>query len=126
MKPIECVRNSSAKVVIVVADKTTHDPIDLSAGTTTVELKLKRVGATSLAGTVVCTKLTGLQSADGSVDTTAPYDTPGRGGRVQADVPASVFSSAGDHVGELKVTDGLTGAVVIPHQLVEITVREEL
>ena len=120
------VRNSSASLVLSLTDKSTRLPLDVSSANLTVRLRVRQEGAGSAAGDVVCTKLTGRLLLDGSIDTAVPYDVAGAGGRVQADVPGSYFSAAGNWQAEVRVEDGTTGDLVIPHDLVRITVREGL
>lgn len=94
-------------------DHITGTPVDLAAGTTTVKLRVRKVGAAGAATEVACTKLTGRVLANESIDTAPPYDTAG----------ASVFASAGDYDGEVQVTFSATSQQATPYQLLRIHVR---
>lgn len=78
--------------------------IDVS-GAATVVMKFRKVGSSTLTDTITCTKLTGRLMEDGSVQTAAPYDVAGAGGRVQVQWNSLTLATAeGDYEGEVIIT----------------------
>lgn len=122
---LNIVANRAARVLIVLTDPTIAAPLDVSAATVTVTLRIKD-SAGGNASTVTCTKLTGRQLPSGGVSTAAPYDQAGRGGRVLAEIPASSIPAAGAWRGEVTVTDTATNTAMTPFDLITLTAREEL
>lgn len=118
------VTNSALKVILSLTDRADSVPLDLSDAQTSAVLRVKRIGAEGAATEVACTKLVGRLHL-GAVDTTAPYDTAGRGGRLQAVVPAAAFDQAGDYLAEVRVTPA-TGQPFTSDDTVRISVRQEL
>lgn len=123
---IQLVRNSSARLVLTLTDKSTRLPLDVSDSNLAVRLRVRRAGAPAAAGDVDCSKLPGRVMPDGSINTEPPYDTPGAGGRVQAQVPGAFFDAAGEWHAEVRLQHLDTAELIIPHDLVRITVREDL
>lgn len=123
---LNLVVGDTPNIVLVVADKRTGAPIDVSDAATVCRLKTRPLFGTAPATTdTVCSKLTGREIA-GGLDETAPYDTAGKGGRVMAQCAATVFPDAGTYEGELEVTFGLVSQVVTPYARLRITVRDGL
>lgn len=90
-------------VVTSLTDKVTGDPIDVSQAT--VLLKFRKEGSTTLQDTITAILLAGVVGADGTVNTNLPYNTEGKGGRVQFDWgPASLAGEPGDYEGEIEIT----------------------
>lgn len=122
--PLELVANKAAEVLIELTDATTGLVLDLSAGTTSITLKVRRVGDTELT-TVTCTKRTGKRLPSGAIDETAPYDVAGAGGMCIATLPDTTFTAAGRYEGEVEVTYAATGRTATPYELVRFLVRAE-
>lgn len=118
------VTNSALKVSLALTDRADAVPLDLSDAQTSAVLRIKRIGAEGAATEVACTKLTGRLHL-GAVDTSPPYDTAGRGGRLQAVVPAATFDQAGDYLAEVRVTPAV-GQPYTSDDTVRISVRQEL
>lgn len=105
-------------------DRVTGAPLDMSAGTTTIKLRVQRIATPAPAVKEVdCGKLVGRELADGSIDSAPPYDVAGAGGRAQAACAASVFDVAGDYDGEVRVTFSATSQQQTPYALLRIHVR---
>lgn len=118
---IEVVQNDTRpNVVINMTDKFTDLPIDISG--TTVVVKLRIVGTTAIKETLVCTLLPGLLQDDGSISTTAPYNTPGKGGRFVIVWSNTALNTAADMEAEIVVTYG-DGTVQTNFDILKIKVR---
>jgi len=126
MGTLHIVIGDTPQIVLSIRDDTVRSqpPVDLSDAQTAVALKVRKVGSTN-AVSVACTKLTGAVDRDGSIDTSAPYDVAGAGGRCVADCDASVFTEAGKYEAEAEVTFGASGRVVTVYELVSILVRAD-
>lgn len=62
MSTIKIVQNDNLpEVTLTLTDKQTGDPIDLSAATTTVEVKFRRSGTTSPVTVLPCSKVNAAQ-----------------------------------------------------------------
>lgn len=90
-------------LVVSLTDETSGSPIGLN--TTTVRLYFRAVGQDTILATLVGTLLVGKVEADGTITSTAPYNTPGTGGRVQFSWGANDLNQdAGDYEGEIEIT----------------------
>lgn len=90
-------------LVVSLTDETSGSPIGLN--TTTVRLYFRAVGQDTILATLVGTLLVGKVEADGTITSTAPYNNPGTGGRVQFSWGANDLNQdAGDYEGEIEIT----------------------
>lgn len=122
---LNAVVGDTPQFVLVAADGRTGDPIDVSAADVVCRMKTRPLfGASPATTTTLCSKLAGREVA-GGIDTTAPYDVAGKGGRVLAACDATVFPAAGDYEGELEVTTAGT-QVFTAFAMLRITVRNQL
>lgn len=111
------------QVKATLTDDVTGVVIDLTGST--VRLRLRAVGSTTVLATVIGTLIAGLENADGSITTTAPYDVAGAGGRVVFIWGANDLNiDAGDYEGEIEVSfqDGSKQTV---YDLLKFKVRED-
>lgn len=111
------------QIKVAVKDDATGTALDVSGAT--VRLLFRAVGASALQATLVGTLVTGLEQADGSILTTAPYDVPGAGGRVVfAWATGDLNCEAGPYEGEIQVTfqDGTRQTVF---ETLQFTLRED-
>lgn len=99
--------------------------VDLSDAQTVTRMKVRQIGETTLKGTVICTKLTGLLLDDGSVNVSAPYNVAGAGGRLAALCPADMFNISGPYEFEVEVTFGASNRILTVHKIERITVRPD-
>jgi hypothetical protein len=126
MSSLSLVAATTPQVQLSVVDRSrprNPQPVDVSAGTTVVKLRVRARGTTTPVVEIVCIKQTGKVELDGSINTAAPYDVAGRGGRVVADCAASVFPTAGIYEGEVVVEFGATNRKTIPYDLLAFKVR---
>ena len=93
--------NLREQTINPITGLTVDSVIDVS--TAVVRLKLRKVGTSVLIDTVTGTLLAGLESVTG-VDITAPYNIPGRGGRVAFFWNVLSLSQSGDVEGEIEIT----------------------
>lgn len=121
---LKLVANKAAEVLIELTDATTGLVLDLSAGTTSITLKVRQVGAVETV-TVTCTKRIGKRLPSGEIDETAPYDVAGAGGMCIAELADTVLDAAGRWEGEVEVTYGATGRTATPYEIVRFLVRSE-
>lgn len=115
--------DSRPQIKATLTDDTTGAAIDLSGST--VRLRMRAVGSTTVLATVLGTLVAGLENADGTITATAPYDVPGVGGRVVFIWgPTDLNIDAGDYEGEIEVTfqDGSKQTV---YDLLKFKVRED-
>jgi len=92
-------------IVLTLTDDITGTPIDLSAATTTVSVKFRKAGTTTLLSTISCTKLSG-----------------GTTGQVQFGFSGGVLDvDAGAYEGEVVVD--YNGAVQTVYETLRFTVR---
>lgn len=102
------------------------NPLDVSNASDVVRLKLREIGSTTVKDTIVCNKLPGFLSDDGvTVDSTAPYDTPGKGGRIEVPWTSLATDTAGEFEGEVEITFGDGRVQTLPRR-VPITVLEQM
>lgn len=101
---IKLVQGDTMPIVDIVIKDENHDtPIDLTGAQ--VLLKFRPVGSTTLKETITGSLLTGVLGADGvTVDTTPPYNTPGRGGRVRFTWTPTALDTVGSFEGEVEIT----------------------
>lgn len=94
--------NLTTESTVTATGGTTSTPLDVRDSV--VIMKLKRVGETLVYDTVTGTLLEGYEQEDGTVDTTAPYNIPGAGGRVIFGWNEASLEQAGEVDGEISVT----------------------
>mgnify|MGYP006279697557 CR=1 FL=1 len=93
------------KPILVVSLTDENSGGSISLTNATVRMYFRAVGSTTILATVVGTLLVGRVLDDGSIDTTAPYNTLGSGGRVQfAWGSTDLTQPAGDYEGEIEIT----------------------
>lgn len=112
---------------LVVAITDVDGPVDLSDGGITLRFKFRAEGDDTVLATYVGSKLTGLVEDDGTVSVTPPYDTPGKGGRVQFDwifAPEALEGPAGNYEGEIEITFQ-DGSVQTVFDLLKFKMREQ-
>jgi hypothetical protein len=128
---ITLVRNDTAPALylsLTQKDETGAEaPIDVSLAT--VRFKFRSAGATTLKSTVVCTKLTGrlVLDSDGlpvAIDTAAPYDVAGVGGRCTVEWGNTDLDTDGSYEGEVEITFA-SGRVMTVYPLVKFGVRKD-
>ena len=92
-------------IVLTLTDDITGTPIDLSLGTTTISVKFRKAGTTTLLSTISCSKLSG-----------------GTTGQVQFGFSGGVLDvDAGAYEGEVVVD--YNGAVQTVYETLRFTVR---
>lgn len=109
-------------LVISVVDRETGEALDLSDAVTL--FKLRAVGSNVVKESVATSKLTGWVNTDGDLIVTAPYDTPGRGGRIAVQWTETALDTAGEFEGEVEATFG-DGSVQTVYDLIRITIRPQ-
>ncbi|CAB5220384.1 hypothetical protein UFOVP236_43 [uncultured Caudovirales phage] len=90
-------------LVVSLTDQSTGDPIDVA--TATVRMKFRAAGGDTVLSTLTASKIAGRVLTDGTVNSAAPYDVPGKGGRVQFGWGiGDLNQDAGDYEGEIEIT----------------------
>lgn len=102
-----------------------ESPVDLSDPSTIVRLKVRKAGQLTVKGEVICLKLPGRELEDGTIDTGSPWNTAGRGGRLQAQCPTSLFDQAGDYEGEIEVSFGAISRISTVYDILRIHARAQ-
>lgn len=120
---IKVVTGDTPPIVLGVSEL--EAPVDLSDPLTVALLKVRKAGQLAIKGTVTCVKLPGLELEDGTINTGVPYNIAGRGGRVMAVCPSSLFDQEGDYQAELEVTFGAIGRVSTVYDILRIHARAQ-
>lgn len=108
----------------VITDSTTGLPVNLAGGS--ARMYFRAVGASTLLATVPGVLLTGLEADDGSVNTDAPYNVPGYGGRVAFVWGTNDLNvSPGDYEGELQITFA-DGGVQSVYEFMKFKLRAQM
>lgn len=101
-------------------------PIDVSGVQDVVRLKIRAINATAVKETIVCNKLPGRLLEDGvTIETSAPYDLPGRGGRIEIPWTALATDTVGEFEGEIEITFGDGRPQTAPRR-VPISILEQM
>jgi hypothetical protein len=107
MSTIRIVQNDNLpEVTLTLTDRQTGDPIDLSAGTTTVVVKFRALGGTTVLSTLTCSKVD-------AVNGVVRFGFPG----TTLDVPA------GQYQGEIEIS--FNGQILTPFDLLNFTLRAD-
>ncbi len=101
---IRLVQGDTRPTVIANLRDADGDPVDLVGST--VRLRFRAAGATSLTDTIVGTLAAGFERDDGTVTTASPYDVAGFGGRVEFAWGAETLAEPGYYEGEIEITFG--------------------
>ena len=110
-------------IVVSLTDEVSGSPIGLN--TTTVRMFFRALGETTILTTLTGTLLAGRVTDDGTVDSTAPYDVSGSGGRVQFNWGSTdLVQPAGDYEGEIEITYA-DGAKQTVFDLLKFKLRED-
>lgn len=116
--------DTGPQIVFSLKDAFTDEPIDLSNIGTSLTFFFRAVGSTTLKDTITMSKLTGLQNDDGSITTTAPYDTAGRGGRCAVPWNATSLDTVGEFEGEIQITFN-DGTVQTVYDIQKFSIRAD-
>lgn len=100
----------------------TSEPLDVQGSV--VVLKLKRVGETEIYDTITGTLLDGYELPDGTINTNAPYNVPGAGGRVIFGWSDISLSESGEVDGEISVTFADT-TIQTAYNTVRLSIRPQ-
>lgn len=111
--------------VLTITDED-ENPVDLTVGgISTIRMHMRESGSDVLHATVPCTMLTGLQNADGTVNSNAPYNVAGKGGRIQVEWTTASVATAGKFEGEIELVYG-DGTTQTTYGLIPITIRSQI
>jgi hypothetical protein len=121
---IKLVQGDTKPVLIVsLTDEATGTPISITNAT--ARMYFRAVGSTTILATITGTLLVGRLLEDGSVDSTAPYDVLGAGGRVQFSWGSTdLVQPAGDYEGEIEVTFSDSSKQTV-YDLLKFKLRED-
>jgi len=127
-RKILLVQGDTAPLLMSITDPATGLPVDLSEAGAAVTFRMRPVPqggvVTTIKATVVCSKLVGVVREDGSIDTAAPYNVPGAGGRCQVDWGPTDLDTAGEFEAEVEVTLK-TGKIKTIYKLLYLTIRAQ-
>lgn len=120
---IKLVRGDTGPQIKVVVTDQFSVPVDISGAT--VRLRFRASGSAPLLATLLGTLVAGLENADGSITSTAPYNIAGVGGRVVFSWGANdLLVPAGAYEGEIETTFA-GGTVQTVYDLLKFSVREQ-
>jgi hypothetical protein len=109
-------------LVVSLTDQNTGNPIGLVGST--VRLKFRVAGGTTVKDILIGSLIPGLVNADGSITTTSPYDQPGTGGRVVFSWNPTTLDTSGNFEGEIEVTFS-DSSVQTAYSLLKFQVRSQ-
>lgn len=116
--------DSRPQLIFSITDQDTGVPMNFSESETVVRVKLREAGATDIKATMTCGKLIGVVNTDGTVDYSAPYNTPGSGGRVYMDWEPGALNTAGEYEAEIEIQFP-DGTIQTVYDLLKFRVREQ-
>ena len=100
-------------------------PVDLTiGGISLIRMHMREVGDDALKATVPCTMLSGIVQPDGTVNYDAPYNTAGKGGRIQIEWTTAAVDTPGSFQGEFELVYG-DGATQTTYQTTSINIRDD-
>lgn len=103
---IKLVRGDTRPVIVSnITETNTGKPINITSST--VVMKFRAEGTTTILATLPGTLLTGLEDAEGNINTNSPYNVAGAGGRVSfswLSTPSALTGAAGNYEGEIEIT----------------------
>jgi len=110
-------------VIVQLSDA--NGAIDVSDAGTAVRMYFREEGTETILATLAGTKLTGYDPGTGVINQSAPYNVPGKGGRVQFTWVGSTAldNEAGQYEGEVEITF-TSGVVQTGWDLVKFKIRE--
>lgn len=110
-------------LIISLTDENSGEPIGISGSTT--RMYFRAAGSTTILATLTGTLLAGRVEEDGSIDTDAPYDVPGSGGRVQFNWGATdLTQDPGNYEGEIEITFS-DGTIQTVFDLLKFRLRQD-
>ncbi len=123
---IKLVQNDTGPpIYLAMVDPTTNAPIDLSANETFLYMNFVSYSLPMTDPSMVSlplVKITGCVNPDGSINTAAPYNVPGAGGRcVLPSWPVGVLANPGDYQADIVLS--IAGVVQTLYQQLIFTVR---
>lgn len=111
------------QIKCVISDDTTGELVNINGAS--VVLKYRAAGDATVLATMPGTLLPGKELSDGSIDTTAPYNLAGLGGRVAFPlVAAATNQEPGAYEGEIEITFG-DSTVQTVYKLLKFTLRAQ-
>jgi hypothetical protein len=114
--------DTAPSLQLVITDKATAAPVDLSGST--VLVKFRAVGSEVVKATMSCDLLTGYVEEDGTIITAPPYDIAGAGGRLQMNWTADALDTPGEFEAEVEATFS-NGRIQTAYDLLKFTVRPQ-
>lgn len=121
---LKVVANDTPYIVLNLTDRF-GKVIDISDAGTTVTLKVRVTGSATVKASVTCTKTPGLEDENGNIDTAAPYDVDGAGGRCVAECDATVFDAAGNYEAEIEVSYNGGAQISTVYKTLQIEARAD-
>lgn len=94
-------------ITLTLTDKQTGNPLNLSAGTTTIVVKLRALNGTTVLSTLTCSKPNG--GADGVISFSFPAPT--------------LSVAAGEYQGEIEIS--YNGQILTVFDLLQFTIRAQ-
>jgi hypothetical protein len=110
-------------LILSLTDENSGEPIGISGSTT--RMYFREAGTTTILATLTGTLLAGKVLEDGTIDTDAPYDTPGAGGRVQFNWGSTdLDQDPGNYEGEVEITFS-DGTIQTVYDLLKFRIRQD-
>jgi hypothetical protein len=117
--------DTGPQLVLSLTDERTGLPIDLSDAGTSTRVLFREVGSDTTKAVMSCYPIAGFYDPEsGTVQTSAPYDVAGRGGRVAMDWSATALDTEGEFEAEVETTFS-DGRIQTAYAILKFTVREQ-
>lgn len=117
------VQNDTSPQLMLTLTDENDDPINLVGAT--VELQIREEGGDAVKAVRPCTLVPGRLTLAETIDTAAPFDVAGRGGRAYATWSADTWDTPGFYEAEVEVTYS-DGSVETSFDTIKFEVREQI
>lgn len=114
--------DTKPNLIVNLTDQTTGVPIGIVGATP--RLKLRQSGSSTISATLVGTPIVGFLQEDGTVNSDAPYNVAGAGGRCVFAWTTESLAVSGDFDGEVEITFS-DGSIQTVYDLLKFKIRDQ-
>jgi hypothetical protein len=114
--------DTKPNLIVNLTDQTTGLPIGIVGATP--RLKLRASGSSTISATLIGTPIAGFLQEDGTVNSNAPYNVAGAGGRCVFAWTTDSLAVAGDFDGEVEITFS-DGSIQTVYDLLKFKIRDQ-
>ena len=117
--------DTKPQLILNITDQRTGLPVDLSDSSTSTLVLFREVGSDAIKESIPTRPIAGYMDPETEeVTTKAPYDIPGRGGRVVMDWTPDALDTAGEFEAEAETTFP-DGTIQTAYNILRFQVREQ-